>query len=101
MRHVILTCKNHPELRWSTKEIAVSNGRYNGQRTIFFNGQVIRDEKGNPRMYGDMSGVHADEIRPILDAQGSVVNYTAVAECNCKPECLEIAPEDSLVKREA
>ena len=39
MRHVTLTCKHHPNLRWSCKEIAYSPGYgYNGQRSIFFNG---------------------------------------------------------------
>lgn len=39
MRHVTLTCINHPELRWSCKEIAVNSiGQYNGMRHIFFNG---------------------------------------------------------------
>lgn len=39
MRHVILTCKNHPNLRWNCKEIAYTPGKgYNGQRSIFFNG---------------------------------------------------------------
>ena len=30
-QHIALTCKNHPELRWSTKNIAPI-----GCRTIFF-----------------------------------------------------------------
>jgi hypothetical protein len=42
MRHAILTCKNHPNLRWNCKEIAVSPtgngglGSYNGCRNIFY-----------------------------------------------------------------
>ena len=37
MRHVSLTCKNHPELRWSCKSIAFTPGKgYNGIRHIFF-----------------------------------------------------------------
>ena len=37
MRHVTLTCKNHPELRWQCKSIATSpNGGYNGSRHIFY-----------------------------------------------------------------
>lgn len=40
MRHVTLTCVNHPEQRWSTKSIAWSvmgprEGYYNGSRNIF------------------------------------------------------------------
>lgn len=39
MRHVQLTCINHPELRWFCKEIAVNAiGQYNGARNIFFDG---------------------------------------------------------------
>lgn len=39
MRHVTLTCKHHPELRWNTKAIACPNGQgYNGARNIFYNG---------------------------------------------------------------
>jgi hypothetical protein len=39
MRHVLLTCTNHPNLRWMCKEVAVNNvGAYNGSRNIFFNG---------------------------------------------------------------
>lgn len=39
MRHVALTCKHHPELRWSCKSIAYNypTGGYNGLRNIFFN----------------------------------------------------------------
>lgn len=33
---VKLTCINHPELRWSCKGIAVTDGKYNGSRNIFF-----------------------------------------------------------------
>jgi len=37
MRHINLTCKNHRELRWNAKSIAVnSDGSYNGTRSIFF-----------------------------------------------------------------
>ena len=35
---VILTCKNHPELTWSTKNIGMTvDGRVYSSRTIFFN----------------------------------------------------------------
>ena len=41
MRHVSLTCKNHPELRWSCKSIAWNDvGGYNHERNIFFFGTV-------------------------------------------------------------
>jgi hypothetical protein len=46
MRHVSLTCINHPDLRWTCKAIAVSpygntEGAYNGVRHIFFNSRAI------------------------------------------------------------
>lgn len=37
MRHVTLTCKNHPALRWSCKSIAFTPGKgYNQKRNIFY-----------------------------------------------------------------
>ncbi len=83
MRHVILTCENHPELRWSTKEIAVTNGKYNGCRNIFFNG--IPSGKG---MFFDGSGLNCTELK-----DGQIVR-----ECSCPSSCLIIAPEDKDVK---
>lgn len=41
MNMLKLTCKNHPELFWLTKEIAWTPGHgYNGQRGIHFYGNV-------------------------------------------------------------
>lgn len=83
MRHVILTCKNHPDLRWSCKEIAVTNGQYNGSRNIFFLGTP--NGKG---MYSDGSGLHCTTFtdKPIY-------------ECDCSSRELIVAPEDIQVKR--
>lgn len=37
MRHIHLKCRNHPELRWNCKSIAVNpDGSYNSQRNIFY-----------------------------------------------------------------
>lgn len=83
MRHVILTCENHRDLRWSTKEIAVTNGRYNGQRNIFFLGTP--NGKG---MYSDGSGLHC-----------TTFTDKPINECSCKSNALVIAPEDSQVTR--
>jgi len=84
MRHVILTCKNHPELRWSTKEISCNSGGkpgdpayYNGSRHIFFNGRTTG------KMFSDNSGLECS-----IDT-----------ECSCPPSDLIIAPEDALVRR--
>lgn len=95
MRHVILTCKNHPELRWSTKEIAVSNGTYNGARHIFFLGTP--SGKG---MHQDGSGLDCTSFKEVKDLEGKVAGYTAFTECECSPRDLIVAPEDAQVKRE-
>lgn len=85
MRHVILTCKNHPNLRWSCKEIAFSDGYgYNGSRNIFFNGEPTG--KG---MFADGSGLDCDTF----------VNGQWIEECKCSARDLIRAPEDALVKR--
>src|SRR4051812_4586952 len=79
MRHVIMTCKHHPNLRWNCKDIAFTDaGGYNGQRNIRFTGQL--------------PGVrHSD---------GSGFCYQPADECSCPPSELIRAPEDILVKRE-
>lgn len=44
MQRIFLKCKQHPHLRWTAKSVAVnSDGSYNGQRHIFFQGE---DGKG-------------------------------------------------------
>lgn len=70
MRHVTLTCKNHPNLRWSCKSIAYSPGvGYNGQRHIFFMGSA--------------------------DAPWDVVkDGKVIAECACPSTELVLAPDD-------
>lgn len=83
MRHRILTCKNHPDLRWSCKEIAWTNRYgYNGNRTLFFNG--IPSGKG---MYDDSSGLDCTMFK----------GDEMVKVCTCPPTDLIIAPEDKLV----
>lgn len=84
MRHVILTCKNHPELRWSCKDIAFDDEYgYNGSRNLFFKGTPIRNEDGSPKMYSDGSGMECD--------------FYGSTECACSPRDLVRAPEDHLV----
>ena len=82
MRHVSLTCKDHPKLRWSTKEIAVSGGRYNGARHVFFGGEVDPD---NIEFYSDKSGVKTEWKGP---------------ECSCPASSLQVAPEDAILAAE-
>ncbi len=84
MAHRILTCKNHPNLRWSTKDEAWA-GFYTGARNILFNGEPTGEG-----MYADNSGLDCsdyfpDRIEPI------------VQECSCSSADLILAPEDSLV----
>lgn len=65
MRHVTLTCKHHPELRWNCKSVAFTPGHgYNGSRSIFFNGKCDYNE------------------------------YPTVKECDCSPADLILAPEE-------
>jgi hypothetical protein len=71
MRHALMTCENHPTLRWSCKEIAVSGDRYNGCRNIFFLGAF-------------------------LDGK-----LTMGLECDCPASKLILAAEDATYDREA
>ena len=44
MRHILMTCENHRDLRWNCKSIAVTDsGRYNQSRNIFFRGRAMAD----------------------------------------------------------
>ncbi len=84
MSHRILTCKNHPQLRWSCKDIAWTEradgtGYYNHSRNIFYNGSPDGDG-----MFSDGSGLHCTVTEP---------------ECICSASELTLAPEDALVKR--
>jgi|TARA_R100000789_G_C2929964_1_gene128890 hypothetical protein len=84
MRHVILTCKNHPNLRWSCKEIAFDDeGGYNGSRNIMYKG--VPNEQG---MYGDSSGLSCTVVK-----DGKMIE-----ECKCPIKDLIRAEEDKLVK---
>lgn len=89
MRHVSLMCSNHPQLRWSTKEVAVAvdnqgGYHYNGQRNLFFCGETTGT------LYGDGSGVDCVMVRE----DGSWVE-----ECNCPSSALVRAPEDVEIER--
>jgi hypothetical protein len=68
MRHVTLTCKHHPQLRWTCKSIAFTPGQgYNQLRHIFFHGA----RQGEP------------------DSPMQPAN-----ECPCSAADLVLAPED-------
>lgn len=83
MRHRILTCKNHPQLRWSCKEIVWTGSHgYYSCRNIFFNGTP--SGKG---MYYDGSGLDCTTIK----------DGVLVEECDCPVRDLVLAPEDSMV----
>ena len=88
MRHVLLTCKNHPNLRWGCKEIAFTEGKgYNGARSIFFWG-----EPTGQGMFEDGSGLYCSQFFP--DRANPIVE-----ECSCSPADLIRAPEDDMVAR--
>jgi hypothetical protein len=90
MRHVILTCKNHPELRWSCKEIAYTPGYgYNENRSIFYWGIGLKNPDGTPKMFEDGSGLDCTRFDP--------VSGDFIEECNCSPTDMILAPEDRLV----
>lgn len=81
MRHISLTCRNHPNLRWSCKEIAFTDeGGFNGARTLGFKGIFTG------KLYHDGSG--ADCTIVLQDG-------TVVEECDCSSRCLVRAPEDA------
>jgi hypothetical protein len=86
MRHRILTCKNHPRLRWGCKDIAWSGG-YNGLRNLHFYGR--NSEPLEP--FSDGSGFR----HPPLWEDGSIVS-----ECTCPASLLILAPEDALVTKQ-
>lgn len=89
MRHVSLTCRNHLDLRWSTKEIAWDpQTGYNGARRIHFYGTVILDAEGVPVLFSDKSGSKATCVRP---------DGTLVSECSCPASDLIRSPEDSII----
>lgn len=86
MRHIILTCKNHPQLRWSCKEIAFTEGLgYNGARSLSYIGTP--DGTG---MFSDGSGLSCR----LVDENGYPVE-----ECDCQISDLVLASEDALVAR--
>lgn len=83
----ILTCKHHPNLRWSTKDIAITDGKYNGSRSIFFCGEPTGEG-----MYHDGSGLHCSTY--FMGRENPIVK-----ECSCPASDLILAPEDKFVKR--
>jgi hypothetical protein len=89
MRHRILTCRNHPGLRWSCKDIAWTPaagqvpGHYNGCRNIQFRGMPSGEG-----MFSDGSG---------LDCTMAHLDLTPVEECDCPSTDLVLAPEDASV----
>ena len=87
MRHVRLTCLNHPNLRWQCKSIAVnSEGRYNGARNIFYLGTV---EKANE----DINAISKwmKESKPGHSIGPLIAD---VPECTCYADALRFAPEE-------
>jgi len=97
MIHRILTCKNHPELRWSTKDIAWDEGGYNGSRNIFFKGTPSgRKRYNDDDMYEDYSGLDCTTVR---NEWADPASWEVIRECTCSPTDLVLAPEDKLVRR--
>jgi hypothetical protein len=90
--HRILTCKNHPNLRWACKDQAFNQtannglGGYTGERTLFYKGTPVYNPDGSPKMYDDFSGLQCTEV----------VDGKYLWECSCPPSDLILAPEDAL-----
>lgn len=80
-----LTCKNHTHLRWSCKRLAISNGGYDGARSIFFMGTPTTNP---PTLHSDKSGV---DCNGTYEVEGKL---HIVKECDCPPEDLILSPED-------
>jgi len=73
MKHVTLTCKNHRNLRWHCKEVAVNgDGSYNGSRNIFFEGSTTSTGMAFHR-----------------EVDGSILQ-----ECDCPSSDLTLIPDD-------
>lgn len=95
MRHRILTCKNHPDLRWSCKDIAWTPasgdrpGGYNGSRTLGFRGKPT-----GQGMFSDMSGMYCSLVEEV----GNSGAYVAIEECDCPLSDFVLAPEDAQVR---
>ena len=58
-RHIPLTCKNHPEKRWSTKNIAPI-----GSRSIFYNLNWVAEMGPECDCPASMLIVAPDEVHP-------------------------------------
>lgn len=66
MKHVLFTCLNHRNLRWSAKEIAVGlGGGYNGVRTIFFCGTAEQMKAGKPENMADECKCPSTDLRTL------------------------------------
>lgn len=76
--HIPLTCKNHPELRWSTKNIGAQreNGEVILARNIFFFGMAT---EANP----------SGEMFP-KDENGNYLPFPK--ECPCSGKDLRVVP---------
>lgn len=115
--HVSLTCRNHPDLRWMTKNID-----YIGARSIFFRGgwstvipfaPVWKDAfpmEASPVtiLKARLSGINPYTNQPMPDAEPyrweDVVKFVEwvqsleseyTFECDCKFSELIVAPEDA------
>lgn len=66
MNHVIMTCLNHRDLRWSCKEIAVNkDGGYNGCRSIFFCGTTEGIANNQPENMNDECKCPSTDLRSL------------------------------------
>ena len=78
-----LTCKNHPDLRWYCKDIAITNGGYNGTRNLFFQGMRTLETATGDGSYKPCDWFY-------IDANGV---GRSVHECDCSAEDLVLIAE--------
>ena len=84
---VVLTCKDHPNLRWSTKNIS-----YIGARTIFFDGDITHDHQKDPTyiphrfLKDDVHGPHWMET-PCSMRQSMYGELIWDTELDCECSC--------------
>lgn len=103
--HIALTCRNHPNLRWTTKNI----GRI-GARTIFFAGTKEEGKRTNSMFPGDpfetiKRWLKEEIIKDFDDLLGTVqgfkeqIDQGVVFECTCPATDLIPAPEAKTWRR--
>lgn len=97
--HIALTCRNHPNLRWTTKNIG-----FIGARSIFFAGSVEEGKRRDGFNVADPfttikrwldEGIIKDfeDLRATVQSYKEMMDEGVVYECVCPGSDLIPAPE--------